>query len=69
MEERESNSKLTRPEARKEPTRERGSIADQAKALLRNKEKGRRNSAEDEWEDVGEAVEVEKDVKLPKTER
>jgi large subunit ribosomal protein L23 len=53
------------PESKKQPTKERASIAEQAQALLTGKEKWK-TSTEDSWEDVGDAVEVEKDVALPK---
>lgn len=47
------------------------SIAQQARALLEGKEswkgKGRAGALEEGvWEDVGDAVEVEQDVQLPK---
>jgi hypothetical protein len=47
------------------------SIAEQARALLEGKEKWKgkgKATTFDEmaWEDVGDAVEVEKDVQLPK---
>jgi large subunit ribosomal protein L23 len=45
------------------------SIAQQARALLEGREKWDRKSGRAEesvWEDVGDAVEVEKDVQLPK---
>ncbi len=51
------------------PTKERGSIAEQAKELLKGKETWKQTPKKDEWEDGGEEVEVEKDVQLPKAER
>jgi len=51
-----------RPEARQKPTKERESIAEQAKALLKGDEKWKPAPRLDEWEDVGEEVEVETDV-------
>ena len=55
-----------RPEAKTKPTKERASIAEQARALLEGKEKWKPTREQDVWEDVGEAVEVEKDVTLPR---
>jgi len=56
-----------RPDARQQPTRDRDPIAEQAKALLKGEEKWRQTTTQ--WEDVGEEVEVETDVNLPKIER
>jgi len=56
-----------RPDAGRKPTKERTSMAEQAQALLKGKEKWRPTPTE--WEDVGEAVEVEADVTLPKMEK
>jgi len=60
-----------RPEAKTKPSQERVSIAQQARALLKGKAKwkGKEKASTIEemlWEDVGDAVEVEKDVQLPK---
>lgn len=53
-----------RPDAKTKPSQERVPIALQAKALL----EGRVGGAVEErvWEDVGDAVEVERDVELPR---
>jgi large subunit ribosomal protein L23 len=57
-------------DAREKPIKERGSIAEQAKALLQGEERwSNKTEEEDEWEDVGEPVEVEQDVQVPKIER
>jgi len=53
-----------RRESRKLPTEERQSIAEQAKALLEGQAKW--EAANPKWEDIGEAVEVEQHVTLPK---
>jgi len=53
-----------RRESRRLPTEERQSIAEQAKALLEGEAKWA--AANPKWEDVGEAVEVEQNVTLPK---
>lgn len=55
-----------RPDAKKRPSADRASIAEQAKALLEGKEKWKSTVEQEVWEDVGEAVEVEKDVTLPR---
>lgn len=55
-----------RPDAKKKPSRDRASIAEQAKALLEGKDKWRPMVEQHVWEDVGEAIEVEKDVTLPR---
>ena len=55
-----------RPDAKEKPTKERASIAEQAKALLEGREKWKSSAEKDVWEDVGEPVEVEKDVQLPR---
>jgi large subunit ribosomal protein L23 len=60
-----------RPDAKTKPSQERVSIAEQARALLEGKEKWKgkgKATTFDEmvWEDVGDAVEVEEDVRLPK---
>ena len=65
----EAQEEPYRPGWREKPTRERGSIAEQAKALLQGKEEWRNTPTRDEWEDVGEAVEVEKDVDINKATR
>jgi large subunit ribosomal protein L23 len=66
---RSEQEEMYRPDFREKPTRERASIAEQAKALLEGKDKWRQTPQDDEWEDVGEEVEVETDVQLPKVER
>ncbi|TVY84685.1 Mitochondrial 54S ribosomal protein L23, partial [Lachnellula suecica] len=58
----EANENSFRPEAREKPSAERESIAEQAKALLKGEEKWRTTTTE--WEDDGDAVEVEQDVKV-----
>lgn len=67
--EQEEFSKSLRLDAKEKPSKERAGIAEQARALLEGKEKWK-SSAEvtrDIWEDVGEAVEVEKDVTIPRS--
>ncbi|PQE06718.1 hypothetical protein CJF30_00008599 [Rutstroemia sp. NJR-2017a BBW] len=51
------------PDARQKPTNERLSIAQQAKALLQGEDEWK--PSEDVWEDIGEPVEVERDVEIP----
>jgi hypothetical protein len=55
------NQEMQKPSFATAPTTERKSIAEQAKELLEGNEKW----APTDWEDVGEAQEVEKDVKIP----
>jgi large subunit ribosomal protein L23 len=65
----EQQQAALRPDAKTKPSQERVSIAEQARALLDGRErwKGRGDEARERvWEDVGEAVEVEADVQLPK---
>lgn len=52
-----------RPGIREKPSEERASIAEQAKALLEGKNTWK-NGKKDIWEDDGEAVEVEKELKV-----
>jgi len=59
---REATEATFRPDIREKPTAERKSIAEQAKALLRGEDTW--TPAASQWEDDGEAVEVEKDVKI-----
>lgn len=54
---------------REKPARDRASIAAQAKDLLKGNATWKPNVEQDEWEDVGEPVEVEQNVELPKLER
>ena len=54
---------------RQKPTRERASMAEQAKALLSGKEGWKPPPKASLWEEDGEEVEVETDVELPKIER
>ncbi|KAE8447164.1 hypothetical protein EG329_010995 [Mollisiaceae sp. DMI_Dod_QoI] len=56
-------------DVRTKPTKERESMAEQAKALLSGKEAWKQTPQRTEWEDVGEAVEVEQDVELPPVQR
>jgi large subunit ribosomal protein L23 len=58
-----------RPDFREKPSRERASIAEQAKALLEGREGWKPPPKANEWEEDGEEVEVETDVTLPKLER
>jgi large subunit ribosomal protein L23 len=57
------------PGWRERPSKERGAMKEQAKALLSGKEKWKPTGRLEDWEDVGEAKEVETDVVLPKPER
>jgi len=62
---REDQESPFRPNARQiAPTKERDSIASQAKAMLKGKEEWKPTGSI--WENVGEEVEVETDVQLPK---
>ena len=58
-----------KPGFREKPTRERGSIAEQAKAILKGDAQWKSTPVADEWEDVGEAQEVETDVDISKATR
>lgn len=51
-----------RPDAVEKPSKERQSIAQQAQALLQGEDKWRPTATQ--WEDVGEAREVETDVRI-----
>jgi large subunit ribosomal protein L23 len=65
----EQQQAALRPDAKTKPSPERVSMALQARALLEGREKWEGKSGKSEervWEDVGDAVEVEKDVQLPK---
>jgi large subunit ribosomal protein L23 len=65
----EQHQAALRPDAKAQPSTERVSMAQQARALLEGREKWEGKSGRSEerfWEDVGDAVEVEKDVQLPK---
>jgi large subunit ribosomal protein L23 len=54
------------PDSKTKPTKERASIAEQAKALLSGKDQWKTGTDKSIWEDIGEAEEVETDVVLPK---
>lgn len=56
-----------RPDARREPAKDIDLIGAQAKALLSGKEKWK--PTPEEWEDVGDAMEVETDVTVPQNEK
>lgn len=49
--------------------KDRISIAEQAKLLLKGENSWKSGNTKNEWINVGEEVEVETDVQLPKTER
>ncbi|KAF7870037.1 hypothetical protein EAF04_004821 [Stromatinia cepivora] len=55
------------PDAKQKPSKERLSIAEQARKILQGKEKWA--PTRDTWMNVGEEVEVEQDVKVPRTRR
>ncbi|KAF4634510.1 hypothetical protein G7Y89_g3591 [Cudoniella acicularis] len=59
---REETESSFRPDYREKPASDRGSIAEQAKALLRGEEKWKPSL--NDWEDDGDAVEVEQNVKI-----
>ncbi|KFY13193.1 hypothetical protein V492_03417 [Pseudogymnoascus sp. VKM F-4246] len=61
--EQKSDQEMMGPEAKKKPSLDRESIAEQAARLLEGKDAWK---SKDEWEDIGEAMEVEKDVVLPR---
>lgn len=61
--EQKADQELNQPTIKKQPSRERESIAEQAVRLLEGKDAWK---SKDEWEDIGEAMEVEKDVVLPR---
>jgi large subunit ribosomal protein L23 len=64
---RTQQEEMFRPDAREKPSRERDSIAQQAKALLQGKESWRSTPKDNEWNEDGEEIDVETDVELPKT--
>jgi large subunit ribosomal protein L23 len=66
---REVQEEPYRPGFREKPTRDRTSIAEQAKSLLKGETQWRSTPVADEWEDVGEAQEVETDVDISKDTR
>jgi large subunit ribosomal protein L23 len=66
---RKQQEEMFQRDFREKPTRERASIAEQAKALVEGKQSWRPTPKDSEWEDDGEEVEVEKDVQLPKVGR
>ncbi|CAD6446412.1 85fc0672-98e5-4fbe-9ee6-0dcaafcfb538 [Sclerotinia trifoliorum] len=55
------------PDAKQKPSKERLSIAEQARKILQGKEKWA--PTRDTWMNVGEEVEVEQDVKVPRLKR
>jgi large subunit ribosomal protein L23 len=69
QEQREKEQSQFAWDAPTKPTPERESIAEQAKALLSGKEAWKPTPQRDEWEDVGDAVEVEQDVEVPPVQR
>jgi large subunit ribosomal protein L23 len=44
-------------------------MAEQAKALLQGNNRWKQTLEDEEWEDVGEMVEVEQDVEVPTLQR
>jgi large subunit ribosomal protein L23 len=58
-----------RPGYRERPARDRKSIAEQAKALLEGKETWRSTPQGLQWQDIGEAEEVETHVDVGKATR
>ncbi|CZR64638.1 related to ribosomal protein [Phialocephala subalpina] len=69
--EREEAEQIFAHDYRQQPTKERASMAEQAKALLSGKDpwKTTPERERDEWEDDGEAVEVEQDIEVPPVKR
>lgn len=65
---RQHQSETVQPSYRTKPSRERESIAEQAKALLKGEASWKPNDTDSEmqWEDDGEAVEVEREVEVPR---
>ncbi|CZS96272.1 related to ribosomal protein [Rhynchosporium agropyri] len=62
----QAESETIQPDFREQPTRERGSIAEQARKLIKGKATWIPNNAGAiKWEDDGEAVEVEQDFGPP----
>jgi large subunit ribosomal protein L23 len=57
---------MFRPDFREKPSRERKSMAEQAKALLQGKEGWRSTPKGNEWSEDGEEIEVETGVELPR---
>ena len=55
-----------RPGYREMPARDRASIAEQAKRLLKGEDQWRSTPKGDQWEDIGEEVEVETHVDVAK---
>ncbi len=69
QEDRKEMESVFRPDIRQKPSKERVSMAEQARELLELREgwKGEKREEDGEvWEDVGEAVEVETDVQIPR---
>ncbi|KUJ06766.1 uncharacterized protein LY89DRAFT_790162 [Mollisia scopiformis] len=66
---RKEEESVYRWDARMQANKERGSIAEQAKALQSGEDSWKQTPVRDEWEDVGEAVEVEQDVQVPPVQR
>ena len=65
QEDQKASQEVLDPETKKKPSKERDSIKEQAKALLAGEEEWAPTRWAG-WEDVGEAVEVDAGVELPK---
>ncbi|PBP18572.1 hypothetical protein BUE80_DR010651 [Diplocarpon rosae] len=68
QEDRKSNSEMYEPGFREKPAKDRKSIAEQAKAILKGEASWKPNQVREQWENDGEAVEVEQGLDLPKLE-
>jgi len=69
QEERRELEDAYRPEAREQPTKERASMRDQARDLLEGREKWRSGNRDARWKDVGDEMEIETHVDVPRVER
>ena len=65
--ERDEHQKYMAPDSSKLSPADRNSIAKQAKSLLQSTAAWKTGNTNPKWEDVGEEVEVETDVELPKS--
>lgn len=53
-----------RPDFKKQPARDRKSIAEQAQALLEGRTRWRSTPQGSQWQSLGDEIEVEKDVDI-----
>ncbi|KAH8585548.1 hypothetical protein B0O99DRAFT_646678 [Bisporella sp. PMI_857] len=69
QEARTEEEEMMHRDARQKPSRERKSIAQQARQLLADAERRTRGESKSQWENIGEEVEVETNVEIPHLER